>query len=70
MATHVNAYIDEARQALVDAKAAVATAEEKVEALITRYDQDVSETDTPVETNDKETMAEVSAVEKPTTKKK
>lgn len=70
MATHVNAYIDEARQALADAKAAVATAEEKVEALIIRYDQDVAETDTPVETNAEELSTEAPAAPKQTPKKK
>lgn len=70
MATHVNAFKDEARKALEDAKAAVQTAADKVEALVTRYEQDEND-DVQPDTTTEETPAEAPDVkETPAPKKK
>lgn len=67
--THTNAYKDDARDKLAKAHTTLQEATDAVNALVDRYEQDVSETETPVETNDKEVPSE-NSVEKPTTKKK
>lgn len=68
MPTHTNAYKEDARDKLAKAQTALQEATAAVEALVDRYEQDDSETDTPVETNAEEPKD--SATPKQTPKKK